>query len=527
MHERSLLCQEVWTPISFLERSAEVFGDRLAVVSGERRLTYAELWDRVHRQAGLWHALGVRVGDRVAVLSPNTHVLLESHTGVPLAGAVLVALNTRLKAGEIAEILHHSGARALLVDHTLPGVAEEAVARGANDSVVLVAGEDGEPAGYEAGLAAAIHRRIPVADERTLLSINYTSGTTGTPKGVMYHHRGAYLQALAMAYHARLGDSSRYLWTLPMFHTNGWCFPWAVTAAGAIHHCLRRVDPPEIWRAIMQDGVTHLAAAPVVLASLESCSGRPESAPRTVRAFTGGAAPSPTLLERSAAMGIEVTHLYGLTETFGPAAICQWRTEWDELPLELRTALKSRQGVANVISQPLRVVDEHGQDVARDGESMGEIAIRGNNVMLGYFRDEAATEQAAPDGWFRTGDVGVMHPDGYVEIRDRAKDIIISGGENVASLEVESVIARHPDVAEVGVVGMPDDVWGEVPVAYVALREGRSSTERDIIDFVRSRLAHFKAPRRVVFGPLPRTSTGKLRKDVLRGAAADRASPGL
>ena len=511
---------EPLTPIGFLERSALVFGDRLAVVSDGRHFTYEQHWQRSQRQAGLLRAMGVEPGDRVAVLSPNTYVLLESHVGVPLAGAVLVALNTRLKPTEIAAILDHAGARVLLVDHELAEVALAAADAAHTDVELLVATADGrEREGYEQQLAAADPYRAPVEDERSLLSINYTSGTTGTPKGVMYHHRGAFLQALAMAYHARLDSDSRYLWTLPMFHTNGWCFPWAVTAAGAVHRCLRRVDPQEIWRAIDREGVTHLSAAPVVLASIEAHPGRPAAAPHPVRAFTGGAPPSPALLERMAGIGVDVTHLYGLTETFGPAAICEWRSEWDGESAERRAALKARQGVHNIISQRLRVVDRAGDDVPADGETQGELALRGNNVMLGYFRDEEATRQAAPDGWFRTGDLGVMHPDGYVELRDRLKDIIISGGENIASVEVENVVAAHPDVAEVAVVGAPHDRWGEVPVAFVTLRAGGNATEAEIIRYVRERLAHFKAPKWVAFGPLPRTSTGKIQKHHLRETA--------
>jgi fatty-acyl-CoA synthase len=508
---------EPLTPLSFLERSAHVFGDRLAVVSGSRRFTYLEHWDRAQRQAGLWRSLGVHPGDRVAVLSPNTHVLLESHVGVPLAGAVLVALNTRLKPGEIAAILDHSGARILLVDHEWEATARQAAEAAQVEIQVIVAAEDDEVAGgYEQQLAAAQPHRVAVTDERSLLSINYTSGTTGTPKGVMYHHRGAFLQATAMAYHARLDADSCYLWTLPMFHTNGWCFPWAVTLAGAVHRCLRRVDPAEIWEAFTEEGVTHLAAAPIVLASIETHPQRPARAPHTIRAFTGGAPPSPSLLERTAEIGIDVTHLYGLTETFGPAAICEWRSEWDELPPDRRASLKARQGVHNIVSQRLRVLDQDGEDVPWDGATQGEIALRGNNVMLGYFRDDETTKAAAPDGWFRTGDIGVMHPDGYVELRDRLKDVIISGGENIASVEVENVIASHPDVDEVAVVGASHEKWGEVPVAYVSLREGGTVTADELINFVRERLAHFKAPREVHFGPLPHTSTGKIQKNVLR-----------
>lgn len=513
---------EPLSPVSFLERSAHVFGDRLAVVSDGRHFSYAEHWHRAQQQAGLWRSLAVSPGDRVAVLSPNTHVLLEAHVGVPLAGAVLVALNTRLQPGEIAAILDHAQARVLLVDYELYDRGREAVVASEADVEMVVATADPADAeGYEARLTAADPTRLPVTDERGLLALNYTSGTTGKPKGVMYHHRGAFLQAIAMAYHARLDADSVYLWTLPMFHTNGWCFPWAVTAAGAVHRCLRQVDPAQIWQAIAHEGVTHLAAAPVVLTTMEAYTDRPVAAPRRVRAFTGGAPPSPTLLERADAMGVDVTHLYGLTETFGPAAICEWRSEWNALPLEDQAQLKARQGVPNIVSQRLRVIDDAAEDVPADGATLGEIALRGNNVMLGYYRDEESTRAAVPDGWFRTGDIGVMHPDGYVELRDRRKDIIISGGENIASVEVENVIGAHPDVAEVAVVGAPHPRWGEVPVAFVSTRDGAEVTEAEIIEHVRERLAHFKAPRQVLFGPLPRTSTGKIQKPRLREAIAD------
>ena len=514
---------EPLTPVSFLRRSAAVFGDRLAVVSEDRRFTYAEHWQRARQQAGLWLSMDVAPGDRVALLCPNTHVLLESHVGVPLAGAVLVALNTRLQAEEIAAILDHCDARVLLVDHELFDRGQDAASAAEADIEVVVVSADGADAGgYESRLAAAEPTEVPVTDENSLLALNYTSGTTGRPKGVMYHHRGAFLQAIAMAYHARLDSDACYLWTLPMFHTNGWCFPWAVTAAGAVHRCLRQVDSAEIWHAIEHEGVTHIAAAPVVLTNLEAHPDRPLSAPRKVRAFTGGSPPSPALLERSAAMGIDVTHLYGLTETFGPAAICEWRSEWDHLPLEQQAVIKARQGVHNIVSQRLRVVDDQGEDVPADGQTTGEIALRGNNVMLGYFRDEETTRAAAPDGWFRTGDVGVMHPDGYIELRDRRKDVIISGGENIASVEVENVLASHPDVVEVAVVGAPHPKWGEVPVAFVTPREAASLTSDQLIDFVRQRIAHFKAPKEVVFGPLPRTSTGKVQKAQLRATVAER-----
>lgn len=507
------------TPVTFLERSALVYADRLAVVSEMRTFTYVEHWVRVRRLAGMLQDLGVGAGARVAVLAPNTHVLLEASTGVAAGGGVLVALNIRLQPGEIATILDHCGASLLIVDHDLLGVGQASVDRASVSPRMVVAGpDDSGHDEYEALLSAAEPRQVTVEDEHSLLSINYTSGTTGAPKGVMYHHRGAYLQALAMAFHAKLDLTSTYLWTLPMFHTNGWCFPWAVTAAGAVHVCMRAVEPAEVWQKLQHDAVTHFCAAPTVLTSLAAADqARPLE--RRVRAMTGGAPPSPSLLRRMHELNIEVLHLYGLTETFGPAVLCDWRPEWDERSPEERDERLARQGVGNVIAERVRVVDDRGEDVQADGETLGEVALRGNNVMLGYYRDERATQEAAPDGWFRTGDLGVMHPDGYVELRDRLKDIIISGGENISSIEVENVLCQHPAVNEAAVVGVPHDHWGEVPMAFVATRGGDAIAPEELIAFVRERLAHYKAPKAVVLGELPKTSTGKIQKNVLRDTA--------
>jgi fatty-acyl-CoA synthase len=390
---------------------------------------------------------------------------------------------------------------------------------------MVCAGGDGD---YEDLLTAATPLLVEVDDERSPLSINYTSGTTGRPKGVVYHHRGAYLQALAMAMHAKLDAASTYLWTLPMFHCQGWCFPWAVTAAGATHVCLPKVEPELVWRLVRTNRVTHLCGAPTVLTSLLASPDAPTSPlePRLL-ACVGGAPPSPTLLGRALQAGIDVIHLYGLTETFGPAVICQPQPEWaglDPAHLAERTA---RQGVANVIAQPVRVVGSQGDDVPADGATTGEIAVRGNDVMLGYHRDPEATRAAAPDGWFRCGDVAVRHPDGYIELVDRTKDVIISGGENIASIEVENALQAHPAVLEAAVVARPDPHWGEVPVAFVTPVAGTAVTEAELIGHVRARLAHFKAPRAVVFTELPKTSTGKIQKNVLRqrAAAAARVQP--
>jgi fatty-acyl-CoA synthase len=501
---------EPLTPTAFLRRSALVHRERPAVADVGLSLTYGDLLERASRLAGALRELDLTPGGRVAVLAPNTHLMLEAHYGVPAASGVLVALNIRLAPGELGYIIEHSGAEVVLYDDELESLARDAVAA-AGSSVRLVGAAE-----YERMLERAQPSWATTDDERELLAINYTSGTTGRPKGVMYHHRGAYLQALAMAYHTELRSDSVFLWTLPMFHCNGWCFTWGVTAAGARHVCLRRPDPAEIWRVVDEAGVTHFNAAPTVLGDLASHPGAHRPA-RPLKIATGGAPPSPALLSRFDELGIEITHLYGLTETFGPVVVCDWKPEWKSLSAEERARLKARQGVGNVIAAAPRVITDDGSDAPADGQTMGEIAVRGNDVMLGYFRDPEATAAAAPDGWFRTGDVGVMHGDGYLELRDRSKDVIISGGENIASVEVEQAIASHPAVLEVAVVARSDPRFGERPVAFVRLAPGRQASERELIDHVRGRLAHFKAPSEVHFrDELPRTATGKIQKFVLR-----------
>jgi fatty-acyl-CoA synthase len=501
---------EPLTPTAFLRRSAHVFGDRIGVVDEDVRFTYGEFLDYCMKFAGSLRALGIRPGDRVAIVAGNSHVLLAAHYAVPFAGAVLVALNTRITAVEMAWIVDHSGASVLVHDVRHAAVAGQAAA--AAQTRPKLAGAGGE-------LDALIGQSEPmlheIADERSLLAIDYTSGTTGRPKGVMYHHRGAYLQALAMALHMGLSGDSVYLWTLPMFHCNGWCFPWSVTVTGGVHLCLPKLSAAAIWRHIRDSGVTHLCAAPTVL-TMTIWDPAASRLSRPVRIGTGGAPPTPALLERLAELGMDVTHLYGLTETYGPAGICEWRGDWDRLPMSEQAKLKARQGVDNVIGQTMRVVDDRGRDVPADAQTMGEIAIRGNNVMLGYYRDDEATRQSCPDGWFRTGDLGVMHADGYVELRDRAKDIIISGGENISSVEIERALTSHDAVLEAAVVAAPDAKWGEVPVAFITLKDGALATSAELIAHARSRLASFKAPKRIVFGALPKTSTGKVQKRELR-----------
>ncbi len=502
------------TPASFLDRSAAVFAKRVAVVDGDIRLTYAELAGRCARLVSALAAAGVEPGDRVAALCANSHVMLELHHAVPARGAVLVSVNIRLSYDEMRYVLEHSGARLLVATREL---ANRARALADELGIQMVA-----EAEYDAWLASADPEpsdQVEV-DEHDLLALNYTSGTTGRPKGVMYHHRGAYLQAAAMAYHARLGPGARYLWTLPMFHCNGWCFTWAVTAAGATHLCLRAVDASEIWRLLREEGVTHFSGAPTVLAMIASDPAATELGHR-VHVDVGGAPPSPALIGRLGPLGLDVTHLYGLTETFGPIAINEWLPEWDKLATDERNRLRARQGVGNIVARPLRVLDPDGHDVPADGETIGELAVRGNDVMLGYYRDEEATDAVTRSGCLLTGDLAVIHPDGYVEIRDRRKDVIISGGENVASVEVERVLDAHPAVLECAVVGAPDEQWGEIPVAFVTPQEGAQVDADELLAFVRERIAGFKVPRRVEFVELPKTSTGKIQKNVLRARVRD------
>ncbi len=507
-------------PAHFLDRAARIFAARTAVVDGARRFTYGEFGERAHRLAGMLRRAGAQPGDRIAALCPNSHVMLEMHNGVPMAGCALVPINIRLSPREIAYILENSGARILIASVEL---AEVARALPSTSGLRLIVAGDASSE-YEQLLASAEPFPTLEVDEISLLAINYTSGSTGQPKGVMYTHRGAYLQALAMAFHSRMGLDSSYLWTLPMFHCNGWCFTWAVTAAGATHVCQRQIDPQAIWSVICGGRVTHLCAAPTVLTMIaEAAAASAVDKPaRSVRAFTGGAPPTPALLARLAALNLDVTHLYGLTETYGPSVINEWQPEWASKPQPERARLNARQGVGNIVTMEIGVIDAEGNKVPADGETLGEIVVRGNNVTIGYYRDEAATRAAEIRGWFRTGDLGVRFPDGYIELRDRAKDIIITGGENVASVEVEKALAEHPAVLEAVVVGRSDEKWGEIPVAFVVLRQGMSVGKEDLIEFVCGRIARFKAPREIFFEELPKTSTGKIQKYILRQRLGER-----
>ena len=493
------------TPLDFLKRSGTLYADRTAVVDGDREFTYGEFADRCARAGGALTALGVNAGDRVALLCRNSVMMLEAHYAVPGIGAVLVPLNFRLLPEELDRLVEHSGATLVLYDDDFADTA-------ARLSCHALSASD-----YEKAIAIATPLLRRVEGERDLLSINYTSGTTGRPKGVMYSHRGAYLQALAMVAHSRLDLRTRYLWTLPMFHCNGWTFTWAVTAAGGTHVCLDIIDPDRIWQLIGDLGITHLNAAPTVLISMINAEAAHTVPGEALQVGTGGAPPSPALLQRLADLNIDVTHLYGLTETYGPAAVCSWRPEWSDLPLDDQARLKARQGNANILGGLHRVVDSDSNDVPADGKTVGEVVLRGNNVTFGYYRDVEATQQAMQAGWFRSGDLAVMHADGYFELRDRAKDIIIAGGENIASIEVEQVIAAHPDVIDVAVVGVPHPHWGEVPVAYVVLRAGAGPNADDLVQFARMSLAGFKVPKEIRFvQELPKTATGKVQKFLLR-----------
>ncbi|MDQ6648645.1 MAG: AMP-binding protein, partial [Actinomycetota bacterium] len=413
------------TPSAFLDRSAYVFRDRLAVIDGDRRFTYAEFGERSHRLAGALAGAGISPGDRVAAICANSHVMLELHNGVPLAGGVLVPLNIRLSRDELIYGVEHSGAKLIVAT---PEFAEVAELVAKETGVRLVVGGTGDDDEYEQLVAAAEPATVACEDERGLLAISYTSGTTGQPKGVIYHHRGAYLQALAVALHSHLDSDSVYLWTLPMFHCDGWCYPWGVTAVGGTHLCLRQIDPARIWQLCREEGVTHYSAAPTVLNMIANAKEAEEGVDleRRIRVDTGGAPPSPTLISRMAELQMDVNHLYGLTETYGPACVNDWHPEWSELDADERARLGARQGVGNVVAERMRILDDDGNDVPPDAETMGEIVVRGNNVMLGYYNDDEATAEVTVDGHFRTGDLGVIHPDGYVEIKDRSKDIIIS-----------------------------------------------------------------------------------------------------
>ncbi|MFZ5632517.1 MAG: acyl--CoA ligase family protein [Bacillota bacterium] len=516
---------EPLTPVSFLRRSAAVFPGKTAVVYNDRRFTYAQFYERVNRLASALGKLGTGKGDKVAFLCPNTPPMLEAHFGVPLLGGVLVSINIRLSSREIAYILNHSDSRALFVDAEFAGLIDQIKGEIPNIKTIVnicdgVAEKPLDGPEYEEFLLTGDPRPFPcpAEDELENITINYTSGTTGLPKGVMYSHRGAYLNAVGEVMEHKMTSDSVYLWTLPMFHCNGWCFPWAVTAIGATHVCLRRVVPEEIYRLVEQEGVSHLCAAPTVLIAMAGYPRAKECKMKTtLNVITAGAPPAPTVIKNMESIGAVVTQVYGLTEVYGPHSICEWQREWDALDAEERARIKARQGVPYINAEFMTVVNPADMaEIPADGMTIGEIVMRGNNVMLGYYKQPKDTEEAFRGGWFHSGDLAVKHPNGYVEIKDRMKDIIISGGENISTVEVENVIYQHPDVMEVAVVAVPDPKWGEVPKAFVVPKPGTNPTAEDIVNFCRERIARFKVPKHVEFGELPKTSTGKIMKYRLR-----------
>ena len=520
------------TPLSFLPRTAAVYPSRTAVIHGALRFTWAETHARCRRLASALVRAGIGPGDTVAVMAPNVPAAFEAHFGVPMAGAVLNALNTRLDAASIAFILEHGEAKALITDREYAATIAPALRQLGRRLLVIdiddPLGPGGERLGaadYESFLATgdADFAWTPPADEWQAISLNYTSGTTGNPKGVVYHHRGAYLNALGNALTWTMPRHPVYLWTLPMFHCNGWCFPWTVTALAGTHVCLRRVEAGAVYRAIAEHGVTHLCGAPIVMNLLVHAAPDEKRAfGRRVELMTAAAPPPAAVIEAMERLGFHITHVYGLTEVYGPAVVCAWQADWDALPAAEQAALKARQGVRYPVLEGLTVADPRTlRPVPADGRTMGEVFMRGNIVMKGYLKNPHATEAAFAGGWFHSGDLGVLHPDGYIELKDRAKDIIISGGENISTIEVEAVLYRHPAVLEAAVVARPDEKWGETPCAFVTLKDGASAGEAEIIAWCRDRLAHFKAPKTVVFGPLPKTSTGKVQKFELRRRAAE------
>ena len=519
------------TPLSFLRRAAAVFPERTAWIHGSRQASYAEFYTRCRRLASALATRGVAKGDTVAIMSPNTPAMLEAHYGVPMCGAVLNALNYRLDAASLAFILDHANVTVLLTDRSFSPVIEDALSQAEATPLVIDIDDTPEEGGdligeieYEALLADGdpdYDWRWP-EDEWDAISLCYTSGTTGNPKGVVYHHRGAYLNSLGDGVTWAMPHGPVYLWTLPMFHCNGWCFTWAISAYAGTHVCLRKVEAGAIFRAIAEHKVTHFCGAPIVLNLLNNASEEERVAfDHKVEVMTAAAPPPAAVIARMEAAGFRVTHVYGLTEVYGPVTVCDWHEEWNALPLDEQAALKARQGVAYATLDGLMVADSTTlEPVPPDGETMGEVFMRGNTVMKGYLANPKATEEAFAGGWFHTGDLGVVHADGYIQLKDRAKDIIISGGENISTIEVEGALYRHPAVLEAAVVARPDETWGETPCAFVTLKDGAEVEEAALIDFCRGELARYKCPRTVVFGALPKTSTGKIRKYVLRERAA-------
>ncbi len=516
------------SPLSFLERAAAVYPDRTALIHGALRQTWRQTYERCRRLASALTRHGIVDGDTVAVMLPNTPAMFEAHFGVPMSGAVLNTLNTRLDGEAIAFMLRHGEAKVLLTDREFaPSIQKALELLGVQRLLVIEVEDDTAPAGkrtgsvtYEEFLAGgdpAFAWKLP-GDEWDAIALNYTSGTTGNPKGVVTHHRGAYLNAASNAITWTLPHHAVYLWTLPMFHCNGWCFPWTMALTAGTSVCLRRVDPAVIYPLIKEHTITHMCGAPIVYSMLINAPvALREGITHKIAGLIAGAAPPQTVIEGCEAAGIELTHVYGLTEVYGPAAVCAKQPHWASLSADERARLNGRQGVPYPLQQAVTVLDpETMKPVPADGETMGEIFFRGNVVMKGYLKNPTATAEAFAGGWFHTGDLAVMHPDGYVKIKDRSKDIIISGGENISSIEVEDVLHKHPAVMSAAVVAQPDAKWGEVPCAFVELKPGATATEAEVIEFCRSQLARFKVPKRIVFGELPKTSTGKIQKFQLR-----------
>jgi fatty-acyl-CoA synthase len=516
------------TPLTFLERAADVFPDRVAIVHGKARKTYRDLRIRSHRLASALAARGVGRGDTVAVMLANTPAMIECHYGVPMCGAVLNTLNTRLDAATLAFILDHGEAKVLITDREFAGPMADALAKAKVTPLVIDYDDPEFPQtgarlgslDYEALIAegsADYTSRYPL-DEWDAISLNYTSGTTSNPKGVVYHHRGAHLLAAGNVLTCGMQSGAVYLWTLPMFHCNGWCFPWSISVVAGTHVCLRAVRAAQIFEAIAEHGVTHMCGAPIVMSIiLNATEAERRPIERTITFMTAAAPPPEAVLGAMKAAGFAVTHLYGLTETYGPAVVNEWNSDWDTLAPADWAQRKARQGVRYTMLDGLDVMDpETMEPVPRDGATIGEVMVRGNIVMKGYLKNPKASDEAFAGGWFHTGDLGVMHPDGYIQLKDRSKDIIISGGENISSIEVEDVLYKHPAVANAAVVAKPDDKWGETPCAFVELRPGQNATAEELIAWCRQNMAHYKVPRHIVFADLPRTSTGKIQKFKLR-----------
>lgn len=523
----------VQSPIDFIERTASVYPDYPSIIHGAVRYNWAQTYERSRRLGSALKGRGIVKGDTVAAMLPNIPAMVECHFGVPMAGAVLNALNIRLDAETITYMLEHGEAKAVIVDREFGEVMRDAISRLENKPLIIDVddpeygeGLQASDLDYEAFLGEGDPQfpwQFP-DNEWDAISLNYTSGTTGNPKGVVYHHRGAYLNALGNQTVWSMGMHPVYLWTLPMFHCNGWCFPWTIAAVAGTHVCLRRVDPVKILQLIKEHKVSHMCGAPIVLNALLNVPPEHKAGiEHEVRAMTAGAAPPAQVIGAIEEMGIKVTHVYGLTEVYGPVTVCAWKAEWDELPLHDRAKIKARQGVRYHTLAGTMVGDiETMEAVPKDGKTIGEIFLRGNTVMKGYLKNPKATEEAFRGGWFHTGDLAVWHEDGYLEIKDRLKDIIISGGENISTIEVEDALYRHPSVMEAAVVARPDEKWGETPCAFVTLKpEAGDVSEADIIDFCREHLARFKVPKTVVFSELPKTSTGKIQKFVLRDQAKD------